>query len=189
LVHFVSLGVSACKHSPYVHHREAVEFYGLLYFFGKIFAVAGAPGDKRSACSPYKLGRIHRALESVQETGADNGLGRRCKRALSSGHSVIEIIKDQQRQIDIAAAGCGQMGTTDTQPAVSHGYYYCEVRLGQLDAGCVSKRTAMESVESVGVEEGVEKSGTAYVAYESHLVSLQPHGLKSPVKRLGDRVV
>jgi hypothetical protein len=48
------------------------------------------------------------------------------------------------------------MCSTYAQSAVTHGDYYLEMRLGQLDPSCIGKGPTMKSVKCMGLEKGVE---------------------------------
>lgn len=74
------------------------------------------------------------------------------------------------------------MGSADPQPAVAHGDDHLEVRPGELEPHRVGQSPAVEAMEGMGVEKGVEQARAADVADQGHVRPGQPQGNQGPVE-------
>jgi hypothetical protein len=103
-------------------------------------------------------------------------------RTLSAGHAVIEIVQQKERDVQVPTAGAQEMGAADPHPAVAHGRHHGQCRSGHFQSGGIGQGPAVEAVEGMGMEEGVEEPRATDIADNGHLVAGQPKAVQGPVQ-------
>jgi hypothetical protein len=90
---------------------------------------------------------------------------------LTTCHTVVEVIENKKGEVKISSAGGKDMGATNTEATVSHDYNDVQLRLCHFQTGGVCECPAVQTMEGMAGEKGVEQSRTSYVGDEYKLVS------------------
>ena len=81
------------------------------------------------------------------------------------------------------------MGPADALAAVAHGDHYRELRPGEFEPRRIGQGPAVQAVQGMGVEKGVEQTRAADVAHHADPLAGESHLPKGLVQGVGDALV